>query len=242
MSYLQWMIERLDVSAETKQQYSNSVKEAHATSRSVAQQLRTGVATEEERIALLLQCFDSEPNQYGIRTMNAARVEAARKHLGFSLPSPETAAVLGQLRAGRRTVLEIGCGAGLYARVFGERWIATDMPSKHQEWVSMEPLHAPIHLTDDPLALLRDVPPEDQILLAVWPEAESTYLEKYTSEFKGRFIVIIGQPGVTASESIWDLLDARAEYTSHEVCTQKLMCNLNVYESVHVWDTAAKKQ
>ena len=238
MSLVRTAIDHLDLSPRERNELLFGLYQTHSVAKNVATQLRDR-STEDCR-SLLLRCFDKQ-EEAGVRSMNPARTEAAKQHLGYSLPSPEIGYILDKLRAGRRAVLEIGCGAGLYAKVFGDaRWIATDHPIKHAKLVSFPPFHAPIHLTSTPLALLEGIPEDDQILLAVWPEPSSTYLLQY--DFKGRYIVLIGEPGVTGDESIWDELGARFHYECDLVCKQKLLFNTTVYESVHIWGTAAPPQ
>lgn len=196
----------------------------------------------EEKLWFLEQCFLYSPIlSRGIREIGFQ----PRRYFGFSIPSVTTMEVLQKYIDTETEVLEIGCGLGLYAFVFGtpifcKRWQATDHPDRFKEWlpVGNQRPYVPVELTRNPMqSFSASSAPSKRVLLTVWPEANSTYFwDDYVRSFDGDTIIIIGIPGVTGKEEMWDWLSARykgvGSFTT--VCKLNLGCIFD-YETIYVW-------
>jgi hypothetical protein len=180
--------------------------------------------------------------QPGENRLTFAQTMDLRQNLGFSLPIKDFWNRLIALHP-KPTVLEIGCGAGLYACAFappiwelGGNWIATD------NWETMGESDYDIGLMfpsiktgKDPLSYLHGVPEDDQILLTVWPEPNSRYMLHYIEQFKGRYIIFVGEPGVCGHEDVYKQLTMQYGLEISDLCLYNLPGGL-VHEQMFVWD------
>ena len=196
----------------------------------------------EEKLWFLEQCFIRSPIlSRGLREIGIQ----PRRYFSFSIPSIATMEVLRDYIDVDTEVLEIGCGLGLYAFVFGspqfcKRWYATDHPDKYKEWLPIgnQQPYVSVHLTRTPMhSFSSSTPPEKRVLITVWPEPNSTYFwDEYVKNFDGDTIIIIGTPGVTGNEDMFDSLS----HAYQGVGTFTTVCKINLgwifdFESVHVW-------
>jgi len=181
--------------------------------------------------------------QHGENKLTIAQTFDLKEHLGYSLPIQEFWNKLMELHP-CPTVLEIGCGSGLYACFFsrllddlGGRWIATDDREAHfrECYEHMPTLFPSLILTKNPIALLSAVPETDQILLTVWPEANSYYMMDYIRQFRGRFIVFVGEPGVCAHDDVYKHLTQRYGLHMVSLCLYETILG-SVYEKMFIWD------
>ena len=53
-----------------------------------------------------------------------------------------------------------------------------------------------------PLEKFGSCPPDNQILITIWP-AESTYFMDWVKQFSGRYFIMIGFPGYTSMRSMY---------------------------------------
>lgn len=193
----------------------------------------------EEKLWILEQCFlPPLLLSQGVRTVDWQ----PRKYFGYSIPSVATLEVLQRYIDTETEVVEIGSCLGLYAFVFGnplfcKRWIATDHPDTYMEWIpegNRQPF-APVHITSAPLGMFTSN--GKRVLLTIWPEPDSTYFwDDYVTKFDGDTVIIIGTPGVTGSEEMWDRLSQAFphHFTETTVCKINLGIIFN-YETVYVW-------
>ena len=203
----------------------------------------------EEKLWFLEQCFINSPIlSRGLREIGFQ----PRRYFGFSIPSVATMEVLQRYIDIDTEVLEIGCGLGLYGFVFGspifcKRWHATDHPEKYKGWLpegNQRP-YVQVHLTMNPLQSFHIMTPAaKRVLLTVWPEPNSTYFwDEYVKNFDGDTVIIIGTPGVTGKEEMWDWLGERYKgkglFTT--VCKINLGCMFD-FESVYVWQKVAASE
>jgi hypothetical protein len=195
----------------------------------------------EEKLWILEQCFT--PPLYLDQGMRSIGYQP-RRYFGYSIPSIATLEALQQYIDPESEVLEIGSCLGLYAFVFGsplfcKRWIATDHPDTYKDWLpagTQQPF-APVYLTPSPLDMFSCGPKEKRVLITVWPEAESMYFwEDYVTKFDGQTVIIIGTPGVTGSEEMWDRLSEAfpSRFKATTVCKINLGLIFN-YEMIYVW-------
>lgn len=200
----------------------------------------------EEKLQILAQCFT--PSLYLDQGMHTIGYHP-RRFFGYSIPSSATLDVLQQYIDQDTEVLEIGSCLGLYAFVFGSplfcrRWIATDHPDTFKEWLPAgNPLpFAPIYITKTPLEMFSPCcPKEKRVLITVWPEPDSMYFwDEYVTKFDGQTVIIIGTPGVTGSEAMWDQLSEAfpLHYKATTVCKINLGLFFN-YETVYVWSRSS---
>ena len=194
----------------------------------------------EEKLGVLEHCFSS--------TLTSPLLSIGwhhKRYLGFSIPSQLTHTILKEYIDHDTEILEIGAGLGLYASVMGtprfcKRWIATDHPQTYQEWIPEGNQHpfTPIYLTTNPLETFSPhTPPEKRVLLTIWPEPNSTYFwDDYIQKFNGNTVIIIGTPGVTGDDSMWDLLTEAypCKHTSTTVCKINLGAFFD-FESIYIW-------
>ena len=198
----------------------------------------------EEKLWLLEYCF-IPPSLLacGVRNVDWQH----RKYFGYSLPSGATLEILQQYIDTETEVVEIGSCLGLYAFVFGtplfcKHWVATDHPNTYKDWIpegNKQPF-APVHITSTPLDMFTANNTGKRVLLTVWPEPESMYFwDDYVTKFDGDTVIIIGTPGVTGSEKMWDRLSQA--FPSHFSATAVCKVNLGIifnYEMVYVWSKA----
>ena len=140
--------------------------------------------------------------------------EDLKRVFGYSVPSPETAAALDKYLTPESIVLEVGSGNGLYARVFADKvhtWIASDLPGEADRWKdpSGKGEFVAITSTTTPVELLKSYGTEPKILISVWPSPNSTWLQAYVDQFDSGTIIIIGAPGLTGADAMWDEFDRR---------------------------------
>jgi len=197
--------------------------------------------------AVSLEVFDElkKPGQ-DAPCMRSIYTIAFRQNVGFSMPVQTFEDKLREIIDKKpKVILEIGCGTGLYSRCFGEKlkaegvkWIATDHPDKRALYENMKTFCSNIEMTTDPVSLLEGTKPDDQILLAVWPEANSTYILDYIEKFKGRYIIIVGEPGTCCADSVYLDLDAKYKGEEEYLCFYEMMLG-GVHERMFVWDKHA---
>jgi hypothetical protein len=195
----------------------------------------------EEKIGILAQCFQPSLTEEGLRQISFL----PRRYFGYSIPSQATLEALHACIDSETEVVEIGSCLGLYAFVFDspifcKRWVATDHPNTYKEWIP-EGMHVPftsVFLTTTPLNCFSpNTPREKRVLLTIWPEAESMYFwDDYVKHFDGDTVIIVGTPGVTGKEEMWDLLSEKFQ------CQLKAttVCKINMgfafdYETIFVW-------
>ena len=181
-----------------------------------------------------------------LKKMSSKNYIEFRQELGFSIPSKVFSDKLLGLCEEPVVVLEIGCGSGLYARMFAETvksrggdWIATDHPETSRKYADHCQVYGDIKMTKDPLALLPEVSGKQQVLLAVWPEPNSDYMLEYIANFKGRFIIIVGEAGVCAHMRVYNHLTKLYGLDDPLLCFYEIMWGDGVYDSMHVWDKEA---
>ncbi len=79
-------------------------------------------------------------------------------------------------------------------------------------------------------------------MLTIWPEPNSTYFwDDYVKHFDGDTIIIVGTPGVTGKEEMFDWLSEAYEPDFTTVCKINLGCIFD-FEAVHVWRKKKKVQ
>ena len=197
----------------------------------------------EEKLWILEQCFVP-----GSKTIDLQ----PRRYFGFSIPSMITLETLQACIDNETEVLEIGAGLGLYASIFNnpifcKRWIATDHPETFEEWLpegNRQPF-ATVYHTRTPLlqCFNPETPPAKRVLLTVWPEPESTYFwDDYVKNFDGDTVVIIGSPGVTGKDEMWDWLSAayKGKHTTTPVCRIRLGAFYD-HENIYIWRRKRKQ-
>jgi hypothetical protein len=197
----------------------------------------------EEKLWILGQCF--LPGPYCAVDLRP------RQYFGFSIPSPQTLDALQQCIDNETEVVEIGAGLGLYASIFNnpifcKRWIATDHPETFLEWIpegNRKPF-TPIYHTMTPLRYFSpDTPPAKKVLITIWPEPESTYFwDDYVKKFDGDTVIIIGTPGVTGKEEMWDWLSEA--YTGKHTTVPVCRINLGAFydhENIYIWRRLLKR-
>ena len=54
-----------------------------------------------------------------------------------------------------------------------------------------------------PLEKFGSCPPDNQILITIWPEPVSTYFMDCVKQFSGRYFIMIGFPGYTSMRSMY---------------------------------------
>lgn len=194
----------------------------------------------EEKLWILEQCFT--PPFYLDQGMRSIGYQP-RRYFGYSIPSVATLETLQQYIDQETEVLEIGSCLGLYAFVFGnplfcKRWIATDHPATYKEWLPAGNQHpfAQVCITDAPLGMFTSQK-EKRVLITVWPEPDSMYFwNDYVCKFDGRTVIIVGTPGVTGAEEMWDHLSKA--FPLHFKATAVCKINLGIffnYETIYVW-------
>ena len=178
--------------------------------------------------------FQRNVKHYNGLPINTISPEKLRPFGCYSLPSLDILAVLRRHIDPQDTIVEIGCGLGLYAKVFSKsefpNWIATDHPQTHTKWIHDHTPYVTPVLTEEPLALLCP-----NVLLTIWPEPNSTYFMRYAEQLCSGLIIIIGCPDVTGDYEMWDLFDK--EFTRiecHDVCIRQCM-GFKDTEMVAVW-------
>ena len=186
------------------------------------------LASAECDLRILKPCFKKEGNMNVI----SPRILS---HFGYSIPSEEILSILQRHIHTSATILEIGCGLGLYARIFGKmfpNWIATDHPQRYAEWTDrIPPFIVPIYV-EDPLALF-DTSPD--VLVTVWPEPNSTYFMDYVERFHGEFIIMIGCPGVTGADEMWGLFDMEFDCIEYQAVCERVFMGFRDTEIAAVW-------
>jgi hypothetical protein len=185
--------------------------------------------TAEYDISILKPCFKKEGN------MNVITPRIL-SHFGYSIPSEEILSIFRRHIHPCATILEIGCGLGLYARIFAKiypNWIATDHPQKYAEWIDRKPpFIMPIIYVEDPLSSF-DTPPD--VLITIWPEPNSTYFMDYVDRFQGELIIMIGCPGVTGADEMWELFDMEFDRIEYQAVCERVFMGFRDTETVAVW-------
>jgi hypothetical protein len=195
----------------------------------------------EEKIGILSRCFHPYLTSEGLHQIDIM----PRRYFGYSIPSQATLDALHGCIDTETEVVEIGSCLGLYAFVFDsalfcKRWVATDHPDTYKEWIPVgaQLPFTSVYITPTPLNCFSpNTPPAKRTLLTIWPEAESMYFwDDYVKHFDGDTVIIIGTPGVTGKEAMWDLLSEKFQ------CQLKAttVCKINMgfafdYESIFVW-------
>jgi hypothetical protein len=195
----------------------------------------------EEKIGILSRCFHPYLTSEGLHQIEIV----PRRYFGYSIPSQATLDALHACIDTETEVVEIGSCLGLYAFVFDsalfcKRWVATDHPDTYKEWIPVgtQLPFTSVYITPTPLNCFSpDTPRAKRTLVTIWPEAESMYFwDDYVKHFDGDTVIIIGTPGVTGREEMWDLLSAKFQ------CQLKAttVCKINMgfafdYESIFVW-------
>jgi hypothetical protein len=192
----------------------------------------------EEKLWILGQCFLPSPS---VPTIDLQ----PRRYFGFSIPSLLSLDTLQECIDNETEVVEIGAGLGLYAYIFNnpifcKRWIATDHPETFEEWLpegNRQPFTTVYHTRAPLRCFSPDTPPSKRVLITIWPEPESTYFwEDYVKHFDGDTVIIIGSPGVTGKEEMWDWLSEA--YAGRQTTVPVSRISIGAFydhESIYIW-------
>ena len=182
----------------------------------------------EHDLRILQPCFKRDGNTNTV-------TPRILSHFGYSIPSAEILTILMRHIPTSAAILEIGCGLGLYARIFGKtfpNWVATDHPEKYAEWIDRKtPFIIPIYI-ENPLALFNTSP---DVLITVWPEPNSTYFMDYVEKFQGELIIIVGCPGVTGADEMGSLFDMEFDCIEYQAVCERVFMGFRDTETVAVW-------